>query len=135
MTRTLHALWMVPGAALAALATWALRTWDPNQPGNPFFVCTLFRLTGLYCPGCGGTRMAHALVHFDLPGALAMNVLPFIAAPLLGVLFLRLNTTLSPRLERLTRFVAEPWFWVALVGGFTVLRNLPWAPFNWLAPG
>jgi hypothetical protein len=77
----------------------------------------------------------HALVHFDLPGALAMNALPFVAAPLLAMLALREVTTLSPTLERWTRFTANPWFWVALVGGFTVLRNLPWAPFTVLAPG
>jgi hypothetical protein len=76
----------------------------------------------------------HALVHFDLAGALAMNALPFVAAPLLGLLALREATTLPPMAARWTRFVANPWFWVALVGGFTVLRNLPWAPFTALAP-
>jgi hypothetical protein len=135
VTRTQHALWVVPTAALGAAAVWMLRTFDPNQPGNPFLGCAFHRLTGLYCPGCGGTRAMHALVHFDLPGALAMNALPFIAAPLLGLLFLRINTSLPPAAERWTRFVANPWFWAVLVGGFTVLRNLPWAPFNALAPG
>jgi hypothetical protein len=135
MSRALHALWIAPSAALAAGAVWALRTFDPNQPGSPFLACVFHQVTGLYCPGCGGTRAMHALVHFDLPGALAMNALPFIAAPLLGVLALRETTTLPPTAARWTRFVANPWFWVALVGGFTVLRNLPWAPFAALAPG
>jgi hypothetical protein len=135
MSRAAHALWAVPSAVLAAGMVWALRTFDPNQAGNPFVACVFHRLTGLYCPGCGGTRAMHALVHFDLPGALAMNALPFVAAPLLGLLALRLNTVLPARAERWTRFVANPWFWAALVGGFTVLRNLPWAPFAALAPG
>ena len=131
----LHALWILPSAVLATAAVWMLRTFDPNQPGNPFFACTLYQLTGLYCPGCGGTRAMHALVHFDLAGALAMNALPFIVAPLLGVLALRMKYALPPLAERLTRFVANPWFWATLVGGFTVLRNLPWEPFAALAPG
>jgi hypothetical protein len=135
MNRAAHALWIAPTAALAAGAVWALRTFDPNQPGNPFFACVFHQVTGLYCPGCGGTRAMHALVHFDLPGALAMNALPFIAAPLLGLLALREATTLPALAQRWTRFVANPWFWAALVGGFTVLRNLPWAPFAALAPG
>jgi hypothetical protein len=134
VSRVAHALWVAPTAALAAGAVWALRTFDPNQPGNPFFACVFHQVTGLYCPGCGGTRAMHALVHFDLPGALAMNALPFIAAPLLGLLWLREATTLPPLAERATRFVANPWFWTALVVGFTVLRNLPWAPFTALAP-
>ena len=135
MTRAWHALWMAPAAALAAGAVWALRTFDPNQAGSPFPACVFHQVTGLYCPGCGGTRAMHALVHFDLPGALAMNALPFVAAPLLGLLALRVATTLPAFAERMTRFTANPWFWLALVGGFTVLRNLPWAPFGALAPG
>jgi hypothetical protein len=135
MSRAAHALWIAPFAALAAGAVWALRTFDPNQPGNPFIACVFHQVTGLYCPGCGGTRAMHALVHFDLAGALAMNALPFVAAPLLGLLALREATTLPVVAERWTRFVANPWFWVVLVGGFTVLRNLPWAPFAALAPG
>ena len=130
-----HALWILPLAALAAAAVWTLRTFDPNVAGNPFLACVFHRVTGLYCPGCGGTRAMHALVHFDLAGALAMNPLPFVAAPLLALLFLRSTTVLPARTERLTRFVASPWFWAALVVGFTVLRNLPWAPFAALAPG
>lgn len=135
MIATKHAWWFVPAATFAAAAAWALRTFDPNQAGNPFLACVFHRVTGLYCPGCGGTRAMHALVHFDLPGALAMNALPFVAAPLLGLLFLRHATTLPALAERATRFTASPWFWAALVGGFTVLRNLPWAPFAALAPG
>jgi hypothetical protein len=135
MSGARHALWIAPSAALAAAAVWWLRLFDPNQAGTPFLACVFHRVTGLYCPGCGGTRAMHALVHFDLPGALAMNALPFVAAPLVALLFARNSALLPARTERWTRFVASPLFWVALVGGFTVLRNLPWAPFAALAPG
>ena len=135
MTRAQHALWMAPVAAFAVAATWALRTFDPNQSGSPFLGCVFFKLTGLYCPGCGGTRAMHALVHFDLPTAFGMNPLLFVAAPLLGLLALRVADALPAGVAHATRFVANGWFWGALVVGFGVLRNLPWAPVAWMAPG
>jgi hypothetical protein len=47
---------------------------DPHQPGH-YPVCPLFRLTGLYCPGCGGLRSAHAVAHGELLRALGDNAL------------------------------------------------------------
>ncbi|MEU0845328.1 DUF2752 domain-containing protein [Streptomyces sp. NPDC005962] len=47
---------------------------DPHQPGH-YPVCPLFRLTGLYCPGCGGLRSAHELAHGELLRALGDNAL------------------------------------------------------------
>jgi hypothetical protein len=41
----------------------------------PFPVCLLKAATGLPCPTCGSTRALARLLHFDLPGALAMNPL------------------------------------------------------------
>ena len=38
------------------------------------------RLTGLYCPGCGGLRSAHAVAHGDLPRALGDNALAVVSA-------------------------------------------------------
>ena len=37
--------------------------------------CYFNELTGLYCPGCGGTRCAYALLHGDLAQAAAYNLL------------------------------------------------------------
>jgi hypothetical protein len=64
----------VPGGILAAVAgAFAyVGAVDPNHPGH-YPVCPLYRLTGLYCPGCGGLRSAHAFIHGDLLGALRDN--------------------------------------------------------------
>ncbi len=47
-------------------------TVDPNEPGH-YPACPLLRYTGIYCPGCGGLRSAHAFVHGDLAAALQAN--------------------------------------------------------------
>ena len=56
----------VPAGVLAAVAgAFAyVGTVDPNEPGH-YPVCPLLRLTGVYCPGCGGLRSAYAFVHGD----------------------------------------------------------------------
>jgi hypothetical protein len=93
--------------------------------------CALHWLTGLQCPGCGGLRAAHHLLHGEVAAAFRCNpflisLLPVLAALLL-VGFLRRNAR---------RSWAEPlqhplWLWL-LTGAailFGVLRNLPFGPF------
>jgi hypothetical protein len=130
-------LWAVslPLAALAGGGVWLLRNFDPNVQGNPFLPCLFNLLTGLYCPGCGATRAMHALVHFDLAGALGMNALLILSLPILPLLVVRAFRPLPRGLETLVKPVASPWLWFFLLVGFGVLRNLPWPPFSYLAPG
>ena len=93
--------------------------------------------TGRHCPGCGILRATHALLHGRIAEAASLNLLWFIALPLVGYVgvseWLRFwrgrPLTMGP-LER-------PWTWVAigtLALGFTVLRNLNAEPWRWLAP-
>ena len=83
---------MLAWPAAVALATAAGTTYialnNPHDTGGTF-VCPLFAMTGVYCPGCGGTRAVYDLAHGDIAGALSMNPLFTIAVPLLGVLWLR----------------------------------------------
>ncbi|WP_057675753.1 DUF2752 domain-containing protein, partial [Xanthomonas citri] len=67
--------WLGLGAAtsVAALGVSLLYRFDPNASNSPFPPCVFRAVTGCYCPGCGMTRALYALVHFDLPGAFAMN--------------------------------------------------------------
>ena len=47
---------------------------------TPFRIPCLFReVTGLQCPGCGTSRMALALMRFDIPAAFAYNPVAFSA--------------------------------------------------------
>ncbi|MFJ2782683.1 MULTISPECIES: DUF2752 domain-containing protein [unclassified Streptomyces] len=100
-------------------------TVDPNEPGH-YPVCPLLRFTGIYCPGCGGLRSAHAFVHGDLPAALGANALAVVGYGIFGVLLavwlIRAVRGAPPRLA-----VAPVWWWAtgAVLALFTLVRNLP----------
>ncbi|MFF4395752.1 DUF2752 domain-containing protein [Streptomyces sp. NPDC001480] len=105
---------------------------DPNRPGH-YPVCPLLRYTGLYCPGCGGLRSAHAFVHGDLLTALQDNA-PAVAG-YLG--FAALWTVWAVRAVRGRPLRIDPspaqlWAAGALLLVFTVVRNLPFG--GWLHP-
>jgi Protein of unknown function (DUF2752) len=124
----------VPAGVLAAVAgAFAyVGTVDPNQPGH-YPVCPLYAFTGLYCPGCGGLRSAHAFVHGDLLTALQDNA-PAVAG-YLG--FAVLWTVWVVRAVRGRPVRREPgraqmWSIGALLLVFTVVRNLPFG--SWLHP-
>lgn len=96
--------------------------------------CLVKLTTGLDCPGCGGTRAAWYLLHGEL-GAAARHHLVFVfAVPFLLYLYVAWATQVvfGRRLPplRITPIAIGVFLgaWLA----FSVLRNLPWAPFSWL---
>ncbi|MER6912900.1 DUF2752 domain-containing protein [Streptomyces sp. NPDC000594] len=112
-------------AAAAAGAFAYVGAVDPNEPGH-YPVCPLLNLTGLYCPGCGGLRSAHAVVHGDLPAALGANALAVVAYAVLAVVWV-LWLVRAARARPPLRTPAPLWWWS--LGGvlliFAVIRNLP----------
>lgn len=127
-----------PLAAMGALglgAVLVLRRIDPNQPGNPLPACPFHALTGIWCPGCGSTRCLHALVHLDLPQAMAMNPLLVLSIAPMLVMALHGAGLWPAKLQPLVRLVARPMPWMAVILGYWITRNLPWYPFTLLAPG
>lgn len=87
--------------------------------------CMFHQLTGLYCPGCGATRALSAMLHGDIKSSLHNNLLLF---PLLALIALMI---IKPGIS-LKRPVAITIIAVILL--FTILRNIPVAPFTYLAP-
>lgn len=125
--------WSVAVVGVVAFGIWLLRTFDPGAAGNLFPSCLFHGLTGWYCPGCGITRALHALVHFDLMRAFAMNALLVASLPLLAVMALQGSTgrALLPAAVSRVAFNGRAWIGVLLV--FGIARNLP--GLEVLAPG
>lgn len=48
--------------------------------------CQIKMCTGLYCPGCGGTRCIYALLRGDIIGAIRSNAI-VVAALLIGIMY------------------------------------------------
>ncbi|MFE6458359.1 DUF2752 domain-containing protein [Streptomyces cinereoruber] len=98
---------------------------DPNEPGH-YPVCPLLRFTGVYCPGCGGLRSAHAFAHGDLPAALGANALAVVGYGVFAVVavlwLVRAYRGVPMRLA-----VPPNWWWGigAVLALFTLVRNLP----------
>ena len=114
------------GLAAAALGVGGLAyvgLVDPHRAGSPFPPCPFRLLTGWYCPGCGGLRMTHDLLHGDLSAAVVDNVFLLIGLPLLALWSVwrlsRGRRVFIPAVMVLITIAAIAW---------TVLRNLPGFP-------
>lgn len=124
----------VPAAVLASVvAAFAyVGAVDPNEPGH-YPACPLLRLTGVYCPGCGGLRGAHAFVHGDLLTALQDNALAAVGYPVFAVLWaVWVVRAVRGRPLYVDLRPVHLWSMGALLLVFTVVRNLPFG--GWLHP-
>jgi Protein of unknown function (DUF2752) len=95
--------------------------------------CPFHALTGLYCPGCGGTRALYQLLHGHVLLALKDNALFVLMLPMLAVWGTRFVVQKSRNQQ--TAFQLRPkmvWLFLVVALVFTVLRNLP--GFSWLSP-
>ncbi len=119
---------MAVSVAAAGVAVAMLYFFSPTE--HRFYPrCVFHVVTGLECPGCGTLRAAHSLLHGDFATAFRLNPLVFVLLPLAGL------TWVVYRPAGLSAIPAK-WIW-ALLGviiAFGVLRNLPFAPFNYFNP-
>ena len=98
--------------------------------------CAFYRLTGLYCAGCGSGRAAAALMHGDIRAAFSWNMLlAVLGLPSAGVLVYEYLRLVFPGLRLRPVFVPQPAAagCMVVLCAFWVLRNVPVLSF--LAPG
>lgn len=115
-------------AAILAGVLLVLFAFDPSH--HKFYPrCMLYSMTGLQCPGCGGLRAAHALLHGEVAQAFRFNPLLVVLSPVLVYLAVReaarkwFRKTLPPVFRR----PAVLWGLLAVLIIFSILRNLPQA--------
>ena len=121
--------WIGINAVLVIFAVLIFYTKHLNSIG---VICPIHNITGIDCPGCGGTRMMMSLFNLDIYQALRYNM--YLCISLLPMLILYFYESfiwikyniLSSWLDRLLMY------WSAGLIIFGLLRNL--APFRVLAP-
>ena len=118
---------------LAAVGIGATLFWF-NPAEHAFYPqCFFHRVTSLQCPGCGGLRAVHQLLHGHLLTALHLNSAAVLSLPLFAALLWREIAGRRSGLQG-RHFVDGRWVWgfVGMLLTFTLLRNLP--AFAFLSP-
>jgi hypothetical protein len=101
---------------------------NPHEPGH-YPVCPSLFLTNMYCPGCGGLRMAHSLLHGDIPQAFSMNPLVMLLLPVFAYLWAQWTVS-AARGVPMRSVLLRPYVlyaFLAILGLYWIMRNLPFA--------
>jgi len=110
--------------------------YNPSQ--HSFFIpCPFNYITGYHCPGCGSQRAIHQLLHLNVLRALSLNPFLVLSVPIIVYgLGLQIWNFIFETQFRFKLFYSKAfiygYFGFALLYWF--LRNLPYYPFNLLAP-
>ena len=93
--------------------------------------CIFYVVTGLYCPGCGITRLCVSLFEGDLYQAFRYNPIIFIDVPIIFILFV-LDILFKDKkiIKKITNVLIIILIVITVI--FGVLRNIP--AFSFLAP-
>ena len=106
------------------------------ETSSLFSPCIFHSLTGLYCPGCGTTRAVHQLLNGNFAQAFSFNPLMLLLLPFLGYSFLSFVSSFIVKkpLPDIFAFTGCGWILFGAIVLFGILRNIPYFPFNLLAP-
>lgn len=109
---------------------------DPSH-NNIFPACPFYSITGLLCPGCGSQRAFHALLHGDIITSAHKNILFVTFLPLMIFSLLAAINNIT-RKKKIKQGIFNSTLFakivLVIILSFWALRNIPVAPFNWLAP-
>lgn len=95
--------------------------------GSYMYACVLHTLTGLYCPGCGGTRAIMFLLHGDfLRSFLYHPLVPYAAAVYGWFMISQTIQRLSRNRIRIGMHYRDIYLWLALIllTASFVIKNL-----------
>ena len=95
-----------------------------DSPGLPD-LCPLHRITGLWCPLCGGTRATRELIHGDVWTALGYNPFALVVEVLAVALVVRWLLAFARGRRRQLVTGREAILLGAMCAAFAVVRNLP----------
>lgn len=98
---------------------------------NIYIPCPIKKITGLYCPGCGITRMLLSLLKLDFYGAFRYNPLVFVSLPI-GI-YLYIDYIIKKDKSLYKRLPEKIWYIIIIIFIiYGILRNIP--SFDFLAP-
>jgi len=108
---------------------------DPNEV-NFIPNCPFYSVTGFYCPGCGSQRATHQLLNFNVFSVLQQNVLYLLSLLILvyHLIVTGINTIFKKHLYNYIYHPKTPLVILGFIIIFWILRNIPYYPFNLLAP-
>jgi len=98
--------------------------------------CIFYTTTGIYCPGCGSQRATHHLLNFNILGLLQQNIFYFIVLLMMGyhLVITSINLFFKKHLYNYLYHPKTPIIFLIFLILFWILRNIPYFPFNLLAP-
>lgn len=94
--------------------------------------CIFHELTGLFCPGCGVSRMIISFIKLDFYQSFRYNPLIFVIGPVVGLIFLLEFIYYS---KNKCYFKLPKGLYIALIVlvlAFGIIRNIPF--FSYLIP-
>jgi hypothetical protein len=122
----------VAGLCIASAIGYTLVVQPTSANADTVPTCLAKLATGFDCPGCGGTRAAWYLLHGDVADAARHHAVFVFAVPFLIYMYVAwsLSTAFGWRVPQFTLTPRTMSVFLAVWAVFSVLRNLPWAPFT-----
>ena len=99
--------------------------------------CYILSTTGLYCPGCGMTRSLHSILHGEFIQAGRYNLMVFIIIGICIIFYVLYFGWRFFNLNILSKIDIKPQYvfgFLIVMFLYFILRNLPFAPFNYFVP-